>query len=90
MDNGTKKAAALLADMCAGYGFGEITCRGFRISSAADLRAQRVERARLCAVLECPIDSCFTTCELARDANRENWHGPWHGFHEPAAFAGTK
>lgn len=59
-------------------GYTSTTMNGIKVQSEAGaLRMQRLERARLCAVLDCPIDSCFTSGEIARDARQEGWHGPW-------------
>jgi hypothetical protein len=38
------------------------------INSAARRRVHAKFRAKLCELLGCPIDSCFTTGELLRDA----------------------
>lgn len=41
------------------------------INSAARRRNQLKYRRHLCRILGCPIDSCYTTGELRRDAYRE-------------------
>lgn len=37
-------------------------------NSAARRRAHAKFRSKLCAILGCPLDSCYTTGELLRDA----------------------
>jgi hypothetical protein len=37
-------------------------------NSAARRRCHAKYRAALCRILNCPVDSCYTTSELARDA----------------------
>lgn len=37
-------------------------------NSAARRRCHAKFRAKLCRILDCPIDSCYTTGELLRDA----------------------
>lgn len=46
------------------------------INSAARRRAHAKFRRHLCRILQCPVDSCFTTGELLRDARiaRGNKH----------------
>ena len=40
------------------------------INSAARLRNQAKMRRALCRLLGCPIDSCYSTSELLRDARQ--------------------
>lgn len=42
---------------------------------AATARRNAAFRAWLCQLLDCPIDSCFTTGELVRDARKAGLYG---------------
>lgn len=48
---------------------------GTYTNHAANARRAAAFRAWLCALLECPIDSCYTTGELVRDAKRAGVYG---------------
>ena len=45
------------------------------LNSAERRRIHAKFRAKLCAMLNCPIDSCFTTGELLRDARLQRDFG---------------
>lgn len=48
---------------------------GTHENHAATARRCAAFRAWLCNLLGCPVDSCYTTGELVRDARREGVYG---------------
>lgn len=61
------------------------------LNSAKRRRIQAKFRRHLCRILQCPVDSCFTTSELLRDARAERksqgsrLNLGWRGQHAVAA-----
>lgn len=47
----------------------------YQENQASATRRARAFRAWLCDILKCPIDSCYTTGELVRDARIEGKYG---------------
>ena len=50
------------------------------INSAARRRCHAKFRRHLCRILGCPVDSCYSTGELHRDARKEREQARARGF----------